>query len=55
MKQSSSSEANSHAASEENSLHFMDSTGSLLYSKDPTTGPYPEPGNSIPQLPILFP
>jgi hypothetical protein len=32
----------------------MDSEGSLPYSQEPATGPYPEPDESSPQLPTSF-
>jgi len=33
----------------------METEGSLPYSEDPGTGPFPEPDESNPQLPTLFP
>jgi hypothetical protein len=33
----------------------MEPEGSLLSSQEPAIGPYPEPDESIPQLPTLFP
>jgi hypothetical protein len=33
----------------------MESKGSLLYFQEPANVPYPEPDESSPQLPILFP
>jgi len=33
----------------------METEGSLSCSQEPATGPCPEPGESIPRLPILFP
>jgi len=33
----------------------MESEGSLPYSQQPTTDPYPEPDASSPHLPTLFP
>jgi hypothetical protein len=35
------------------SQHFMEPGGSLPYSQDPFTGPYPEPDQSNPYHPIL--
>jgi hypothetical protein len=32
----------------------MESEGSLPYSQQPVTGPYPEPDASSPHLPTLF-
>jgi hypothetical protein len=51
-EQSRSREANSHSAGQE--IHrFMEPEGSSLCSQN-TTGPYPEPDESIPQPLILF-
>jgi len=44
----------SHSASQ-NSWPFMDLEGSLPYSQQPTTGPYPEPDEFSPTLTTLFP
>jgi len=33
----------------------MEPEGSLPYSQESTTGPYPKPDASNPQLPTLFP
>jgi len=33
----------------------MESEDSLSFSQDPDTGPYPEPDETSPHLPILFP
>jgi hypothetical protein len=33
----------------------MESEGSVLWSQDPTAGPYPEPNASSPHLPAIFP
>jgi hypothetical protein len=33
----------------------MEPEGSLPYSQDPATGRYPEPDESSPHLPTLFP
>jgi hypothetical protein len=33
----------------------MEPIGSLLCSQEPATGPYPEPVDSSPDLPTLFP
>jgi hypothetical protein len=33
---------------------FMESEGSLSYSQQPISGPYPEPDASNPQIPTLF-
>jgi len=38
-----------------NSLPYMEREGSLLCSQQPTAGPYPEPDESSPHLPTLFP
>jgi len=38
-----------------NSPLFMEPEGSLLCSQGPTTGPYPEPDESNPEPPTLFP
>jgi hypothetical protein len=32
----------------------MEPGGSVMYSQDPATGPYPEPDESSLYLPILF-
>jgi hypothetical protein len=42
-----SCEANSISDSQELFPHFMEPEGSLPYSHKPTTGPYPEPAESI--------
>jgi hypothetical protein len=36
------------------SQDFMEPEGSLPYSQEPSTGPYPEPDQSNPYHPILF-
>jgi len=38
-----------------NSLAFMEPGGSLPYSQDPATGPFPEPDESSPHISTLFP
>jgi hypothetical protein len=38
-----------------NSPPVIEPEGSLLYFQGPATGPYPEPDESNPHLPILFP
>jgi len=35
--------------------HFIETEGSLPYSQELATGPYPEPDESSPHLPTLFP
>jgi hypothetical protein len=57
MEQSTSWEANSHSASQEIKKFpaFYGNWSSLLCSQEPATGPYPEPYESNPHLPILFP
>jgi hypothetical protein len=34
---------------------FIEPEGSLSCSQEPATGPYPEPNESVPHLPTLFP
>jgi len=36
-------------------MHFMDLKVSLPCAQQPTTSPYPEPDESIPQFPTYFP
>jgi hypothetical protein len=43
MDQSPSGEADSHPARQEVPLIFLEPEGSLPCSKEPATGPYPEP------------
>jgi len=43
MEHSPSSEANSHLFSQEIPHLFMEPEGSLRYSQEPATCPYPEP------------
>jgi hypothetical protein len=50
----SPSEANSHSASQEYFAPFIEPEGSLSCSRQPPTGPYPEPDESSPHLPTLF-
>jgi len=54
MEQSSSSEANSHSASQEIPPSFMDPEGSLSYSQETATCPNPEPDDSNPHLHLLL-
>jgi hypothetical protein len=44
-------EADSHSATQFNSLPFIESEGTLPCSQEP----YPEPDESTPHLPTLFP
>jgi len=55
MEQSPSCEANSHLASQEVPPPFMEPEGLSPCSQEPTTGSYPEPDESNPCLPTLFP
>jgi hypothetical protein len=48
MEQSSSWEANRHAASQEIPPHFIEPEGSLPHSQVPATCPYTEPARSSP-------
>jgi hypothetical protein len=54
MKQSPYWEADSHSTSQEIPCLFMEPKDSLLYSQEPTIGPYLEPDESSPYLPNLF-
>jgi len=54
MEQSPSSEANSHSASQEIPRLYR-TPGLLPCSQRPSTGPYPKPDESSPQLSSLFP
>jgi hypothetical protein len=51
----SPSEANSLSASQEIFRLFMEPEVSIPCSQVPATGPSPEPDESSPHLPILFP
>jgi hypothetical protein len=53
MELSPSLELTSRSVTQEFS-HFMEHEGSLLYSQEPSTGPYPEPPKSSPYHPIIF-
>jgi hypothetical protein len=55
MEPSSYWEANSRSATQEFPQHFMEPEGSLPCLQEPSTGPYPEPEQSKPNHPILFP
>jgi hypothetical protein len=55
VKHSPPWEANNRSASEEIFPTFMEPEGSLPYSQEPATCPYPEPDISNPPLPTLFP
>jgi hypothetical protein len=47
-------EAKSHSDSQEMSLLFMKPEGSLSCWQEPASGPYPEPDESSPYIPMLF-
>jgi len=56
MKQSDSSEAASHSASQEIHRLLMELESSFPCSQQPAAiGPYPEPDACSPHLPIAFP
>jgi hypothetical protein len=55
VKQRHSSEANSHSASQKNSLPFVEPKSSLSFSQEPASGLQPEPDTSNLHLPTLFP
>jgi len=55
MELSRTSESDSHSASYEIPLLFMDSKYSLLCSQQPAHGPYPEPLKTSPHPQTLFP
>jgi hypothetical protein len=55
MEQSPSSEATSTPSQSRNSPAFMEPEGSLLFSEQPATSPYPEPNELNPHPPDLFP
>jgi hypothetical protein len=54
MEQSPPREANSHSASQKPPPPSLEPEGSLPYSQQPATSPYPEPYESSPYIPILF-
>jgi len=54
MKYSLSWEANSRSARQEIPRLLLEPEGSLPCSQDPDTGPYPEPDEYSPHLPILL-
>jgi hypothetical protein len=55
MEQSPSSKANSVLSLSKNFPPFMKPEGSLLSSQESAIGPYPEPDESNPHSPFLFP
>jgi hypothetical protein len=55
METSPSRESKQFAASQKNSLHFMEPEGSLPYSQVSATCPYPEPTPSSPHNPLKIP